>query len=90
MYGLDDASGKFWLKVKETLVSLGLKIMPGDETFYYLHEERKLQGVVLTHVDYFTISGNADFLEKVMKGISETLTVSKMKRDMLRLTGLDI
>ena len=54
LYGLDDASRKFWLKVKETLVSLGLKIMPGDEAFYYLHEEGKLQGAVLTHVDDFT------------------------------------
>ena len=39
LYGLDDASRKFWLKLKDTLVSVGLKIMPGDESFYYLQEE---------------------------------------------------
>ena len=39
LYGLDDASRKFWLKVKETLVVLGLKMIPGDETCYYLHEQ---------------------------------------------------
>ena len=42
LYGLDDASKKFWLKVKETLVALGLKIMPGDEAFYQLHKQGKL------------------------------------------------
>ena len=35
LYGLDDASRKFWLKVKETLTELGLRTVPGDEAFYY-------------------------------------------------------
>ena len=30
------------------------------------------------HVDDLTIAGKNDFLEKVLKGISETLTVSKV------------
>ena len=30
-YGLDDNSRKFWLKLKETLVALGLRVMPGDK-----------------------------------------------------------
>ena len=33
LYGLDDASRKFYLKVKETLQELGLKTLPGDEVF---------------------------------------------------------
>ena len=37
LFGLDDASTKFWLK--DTLVVLGFKVMPGDETFHYLHED---------------------------------------------------
>ena len=51
LYGLDDASRKFLLKFKETLKSLGLKVMIGHEAFYYLHEEGELKGVVLMHVD---------------------------------------
>ena len=31
LYGLDDASRKFWLKLKDTLVALGMKMMPRDE-----------------------------------------------------------
>ena len=27
LYGLDDASRKFWLKLKNTLVKLGLRVM---------------------------------------------------------------
>ena len=51
LYGLDDASKKFWLKLKETLVALGLKVMPGYEAIFYMHERGELMGAVLTHVD---------------------------------------
>ena len=58
--------------MKEKLVSLNLIIMPGDTAFYYLHKEGSLQGVVFTDMDDFTFSGNADFLKKIITGISET------------------
>ena len=37
LYGLYDASRKFWLRVKNMLMAIGLKVMEGDEAFYYLH-----------------------------------------------------
>ena len=45
LYGLDDAKGKLWLKLKDTLLTKGLKVMPGDAAFYYLHEDGRLQGL---------------------------------------------
>ena len=30
LYGLDDASQKFWLRVKEVLKKIGLKVLEGD------------------------------------------------------------
>ena len=72
---------------KNTLVALGLKIMPKDKAFYYLHEQGELQGAVLTHVDDFTIIGNENFLEK---GILDTLTIFKVEKDKFRFTGWDI
>ena len=35
LYGLDDASRKFYLKVKVTLQKMGLKTLPGDDAVYY-------------------------------------------------------
>ena len=35
LYGLDYASRKFWLRVKEVLKRVGLKVLEGDEAFYY-------------------------------------------------------
>ena len=34
LYGLNDASRKFWLKVREVFDECGLKILNGDEAFY--------------------------------------------------------
>ena len=69
LYGLNDANGKFWHRVKETLLCLGLNIMNGDDGFYYRHEDNELQGAVLKLNDF-------QFLEliiswkKILKGIS--------------------
>ena len=42
-----------WLKLRYTLVAIGLKVKPGNEAFYYMHDQGELMGGVLTHVDDF-------------------------------------
>ena len=62
LYGLDDASRKFWLKVRELFLNMGLKTLEGDEALYFLNEGGKLKGAILTHLDDVTLAGSADFL----------------------------
>ena len=90
LYGLDDASRKFWLRVKEVLKKMGLKVLEGDEAFYYLHKDGKLIGAVITHVDDFTLAGTEDFVNDVIKTVAEELTVSKIERENFRYTGIDV
>ena len=90
LYGLDDASQKFWLRVKEVLRSIGLKVMEGDEAFYYVHRDGELIGVVITPVDDFTLAGTEDFIKEVLETVARELTVSKIERDSFRYTGIDV
>ena len=90
LYGLDDASRKFYLKVKETLQELGLKTLPGDDAFYFENRNGVLLGMNLSHVDDFTIAGDDEFVERIVNGISEKFTVSKVEKDVFRFTGLDV
>ena len=90
LYGLDDVSRKFYLKVKETLKELGLKTLPGDDAFYYENRDGNLLGVNLSHVDDFTIAGEEEFVKRIVKGISEKFTVSKVEENEFRFTGLDV
>ena len=90
LYSLDDTSQKFWLRVKEVLKSIGLKVMEGDEAFSYLHRNGELRGTVITHVNNFTLAGNEDFIKEVLETVSREPTVSKIERDSFRYTGIDV
>ena len=90
LYGLDDASRKFWIRVKEILEGIKIKTVPGDEAFYYRHKNGKLEGMILTHVDDFQIAGTEEFLKEVREELKTKLKVSKVERGKFRFTGVDI
>ena len=41
-------------------------------------------------VDDFSLAGTLEFVEKVIKGVSEKLTISKVENGKFRFTGLDL
>ena len=90
LYGLDNVSRKFWLRVKEVLMKMGMKVMEGDEAFYYLHRDGVLRGGVITHINNFTLAGTSYFIKEVLVMVERELTVLKVERDNFRFTGLDI
>ena len=62
LYRLNDASRKFWLRVKEVFAEIGLKRLEGDEAYYYKYnKDGELEGMVSTHVDDFNLGGFQDF-----------------------------
>ena len=81
IYGLDDTSRKFWLRVKEVFYNLDMKMMDGDEAFYFLHQGGLLQGCVITHIDDFTIAGKKEFIDRVLNLVEIELTVLKIEKD---------
>ena len=83
LYGLNDASGKFWFCVKE-VPKVGMKVMEGDKAIY------DLQGCLITHVDDFTLARTPEFIKEVLEMIEIELTISKIERDNFHFTGLDI
>ena len=87
LYGLDDASRKFWMKIKPLFHEEGMKTLSGDEAFYYQHDGKNLNGMILTQVDDFFMAGKSDFLMKITKKIEDNLTVEK---DKFRFNGIDV
>ena len=44
-----------------------MKVMEGDEAFYYHHDdEGYLRGALITYVDDFTITGTVSFIKEVL------------------------
>merc|ERR1712002_675001 len=81
LYGLDDASRKFYSKVRETLKNLGLNTLPGDDAAYYQHKNGKFIGMILSHIDDFTIAGTKAFVNRIIKGIKKQFAVSKIEEN---------
>ena len=90
LYGLSDASRRFWLRVKEVFEREGLKTLPGDEAFYYKNVDGNIHGMVITHGDDFQIAGTDNFVDSLLMKLSSTLTVSKVERSTFRFTGIDV
>merc|ERR1712243_317967 len=82
------------ITVKKTLKRMNRKektrTLPGDEAVYYQHKNRKLEGMIPSHVDDFTIAGTQEFVQQIVAGIEEKFTVSKVEEDNFRFTGLDV
>ena len=72
------------------LKQIGLRVLEGDEVFYYLHRNGDLIGAVITHVDDFTLAGTDEFIKEVLETVGRELTVSKIERDKFRYTGIDV
>ena len=58
LYGLNNASRKFWLKVKTVFGKIGQRQLVGDEAKYFKNDEnRDLEGMISTHVGNFNLEG---------------------------------
>ena len=56
--------------------------------FHYENKNGKLMGLNLSHVNDFTIAGEDEFVERIVKGIERKFTVSKVEKDEFRFIGL--
>ena len=71
VYGLYDASRKWFQAVKPELINLGTKAVSGDEAFFSLTRDGQLMGLCILHVDDFLVAGRSQFLldlDSLLKG----------------------
>ena len=81
LYGLKEAIINFWLHMKKVFKEVWLKTVTGDEAYYYKYKKDSLEGIVLTHMDYFSMAGNNDFLNELERKVREELNVSKVDKN---------
>ena len=81
LYGLNDASRKFYLSIREILLSNGCRQSAGDPSFFYVRESDELIGVIVSHIDDFLHAGNEYFENKVIKPLTDHRERSYVQND---------
>ena len=77
--------------MREVFDEFGLKILDGDEVFYYRHDKNgDLDGMISSHVDDFILAGSDAFFKKITQKIAEKLEISKLEDNEFRFTGMDV
>ena len=90
MYGLVDASRNWFLSVKKELVQLKCEQSKLDPALFYWHQEGKLEGLFLMHVDDFLWAGSDRFKEDVISLLRFKFHFGKEMDTSFRYIGLDI
>ncbi|CAF2215336.1 unnamed protein product [Rotaria magnacalcarata] len=90
VYGLSDASRIWYLKVKDTLTTVGVECCQFDPAIFKWYKDGDLQGIISTHVDDFCWGGTDLFVEKVISVIRETFDIGKEEASIFKYVGLNL
>ena len=89
-YGLIDGSRLFYLELKKTLETIGMKALSGDSAFFTFHVKGKLLGFVCIHVDDLLMAGNSEFESIVVDQLRKHFKFSKIEKKQFKYLGCDI
>ena len=76
VYGLNDASREFYMKVKEELLKVGCKCSQLDQAVFTYYDSDTLEGIIMSHVDDFFWAGTEKFRTTVIEKIRSTFKIS--------------
>ena len=87
LYGLKDASRKWYLRVVEKLKELGFETSKYDSGLFFLIKNGELIGIVALHVDDFLHCGNQFFNATILPQLLGTFKVGKSESRQFMYTG---
>ena len=90
LYGLKDASRKWYLKVVDKLKKLDFQTSHYDSGLFYLLKDNKLIGIVALHVDDFLHAGTPYFNKTIMPQVLSCFKVGKSESRDFMYTGFHL
>ena len=87
LYGLKDASRKWYLRVVDKLKELKFDTCKFDSGMFFLFRDGKLIGIVALHVDDFLHAGNQFFNQEIMPQLLGCFKVGKSESREFMYTG---
>ena len=88
VYGLKQASRKWYERILKELLQLGVLKSKLDEAFFYWHNKGSLSGVIAGHVDDFFWAGTEHFKQQIIDPIRNMFNISSDLQDSFKFLGL--
>lgn len=90
VYGLTDASRKWYLRVHTVFKKLNMVSVVLDEAVYIWRPKDDVEGIICIHVDDFIWTGTERFKAEVIVKVCEEFCISKQDNGTFRYLGLQI
>ena len=90
LYGLVDAPRSWYTRVTEEMIRLGGVVSIYDKCLFMWHENNKLIGVLITHVDDFQYCGSEEWKMTVVEELKNTFDVSREEKQDFKFIGVEI
>ena len=91
LYGLNDAPRSWYVKVKDSLISLGATQSIYDSALFLWHaEDGALKGIIGSHVDDFVYCGTEQFQSEVIQRLKCMFKIGDEGTGNFRYVGLNI
>ena len=90
VYGLNDASRYWYLRVRQELLALGMVASKLDAALFYWRAEDGLEGIITCHVDDFLWCGSSRFEREVIQKLRQIFLLGSEESEIFRYLGLHI
>ena len=90
VYGLNDASKTWYLRVRDEFIMSGACVSKYNEVIFCWHYKNILQGVVCSHVDDFFWGGSLLFKNQVICAVLKKFQISHQERATFTYLGLQM
>ena len=90
VYGLRDAARAWYLRVKQELLQLGVKISKFDSALFSWHWDGECQGVICVYVDDFLWAGTDLFYERIIQKLEKLFLIGRFGQGEFKYIGLKI
>ena len=90
VYGLCDAAREWYMRVKDELNSLSVKMCSLDNSLFVWNRNGKLEGLICIYVDDFLWTGTNEFKEQVINELKEKFLIGSSASVTFTYVGLSI
>ena len=90
VYGLNEASRKWYNRIKEELLKIGMTKSLYDEALFYYKKKGKVEGILALHVDDMIFGGSKEFEENVVEILKKEIQIGSEDITPFKYLGMNI